>query len=369
MTKKSFDESFDQEWESAEDAILDAGDDLDEDETEDTLETGESEAAEGDEIPDEGDPVAEDENPEPEATQAEGDGEYNEPPLERWPNEWKEAYNALPSSAKKHFMEGFKHMQRSHNERMQQIAHMRRSIEPYLNVVQRHQEAFQRMGVAPEVAFEQQLAWAAHIQQVGMEQGLKDWAAAHRIDPAMLAQQQQAEDEGYWTPNERKLLEENRAVTEKLSQVEQALQGLAHQEAAKAQAARVQEVSSHLQHFLSETDSEGHPAHPHIDRVKGEMSRMIQTGYIPAVDEQGNRIPDYHRLKMAYERAVYADPELRATLAQSNASSNIEERRRQAARAQRAARQVVDKTGGGVPKAPKSFEEDFDAQWDRAANS
>jgi len=68
---------------------------------------------------------------------------------------------------------------------------------------------------------------------------------------------------------------------------------------AAQQKSRMQQVQNQIAEFQAAKDEAGNPVHPHFETVQNEMARLIQAGV--AGD-----------LKDAYDKAVWANPDLRA---------------------------------------------------------
>lgn len=256
------------------------------------------------------------------------DSDYTEPAPERWPSEIKEVYNSLPPEARKAMLDGiYKPMQATYTKSTQELAQMRQTLNPMLETMNQYRNQFERMGVSAEEVFRTQLAWAAHLQQVGAEQGLRDMAAAYgvgKIDP----KGQQDEDEQYLTPFERKLKADFQAQSQQLQQLTNTFQSQVQNQSEAAQAARFNEVRQGLNDFINET-KDGKPAHPHIEKVAPAIAGLIRGGLVPEADQYGQPMSYRDRVANAYEMAVNLDPSLRSV---SNASRTGQMQRTKAAR-------------------------------------
>ena len=252
--------------------------------------------------------------------------EYNEPPPERWPDEMKEVYNNLPPEARQQMLDGiYKPMQRQYGQTTQELAEMRKGLEPMLESMNQYRGDFERMGVNPAEAFRRQMAWASHLARVGPEQGMKDMAASYGLDRGVDGQA----EEQYLTPVERSL-------QAKLDALEQHVQGQANfqQEQSQAQQqyaqqARYNEVQLGLQEFTNE-QRDGKPAHPHIEKVAPAIAGLIRGGLVTQADDYGQPVPIKNQLAQAYQMAVDLDPSLRSAaprnvrqVARAKAAQNV----------------------------------------------
>ena len=103
-------------------------------------------------------------------------------------------------------------------------------------------------------------------------------------------------------------------------------------------------AETRLKAFTEAKDAEGKPAHPHFDRVRRQMALAVQTA---------NAAGETLSLEDAYDRAVWADPELRQqlTAAQTRAEATkaAQARRDHAARAGRARTPDTASVSGAAP--------------------
>jgi hypothetical protein len=278
-------------------ALSDAFDEMAaaEDETEEVEET--EEVTEGeDEV------VAESESEDEEAP------EWDEPAPDRWPDEIKEVYNGLPVEARKAMLEGvFKPMQRAYTQSTQELSQMRQQVQPMLETLGEYKNTLERQGMSPVEAFRRQMAWAAHIGQVGPEQGLRDMAASYGLNQ----EQEAGQEEQYLTPVERSLKQRLDAMEGQIGQQAHMQQ---HQAQASQQAflqQRYNEVQGGLQEFMNE-QKDGKPAHPHLEKVAPAVAGLIRGGLIQQTDDYGQPVPIRNQLAQAYSMACDMDPSIRS---------------------------------------------------------
>jgi hypothetical protein len=279
-------------------------------ETETVIETGDAEEA---------DPVVVD-DPESEVVQASDDVEsaeasgYNEPAPERWPANLKEHYDKLDPDSRKLLMEQvYKPMQRQYTDSTQELAGIRRAIEPMVNSMNQYRNDFERMGVQPEEAFRTQMAWAAHFARVGPAKGVADMQAAYGLNSTPEGGQ---EPEVYLTPVERGLKDQLNAVQQSLAETSHAQQTHVQQQSEQSNQAYVSGVRNELLSFINE-QKDGKAAHPHVEKVAPAIAGIIRGGLVNKVDQYGQSIPVAAQMQQAYDMACRLDPSI-STAPQNN---------------------------------------------------
>ena len=236
------------------------------------------------------------------------DPEWDEKPPERWPEDLKEAYNGLPIEAKKAMLDKvYKPMQRAYGESTQQLAQMKRQLEPMLKAMNDYRPDFERNGVDPQQAFQAQMAWAAHFNRVGPEQGLKDMRDAYGFSEN---QQTGQEAQEYLTPVERSLKSQVEQLTQMVQGTSEAQRRQAEQAHNQRLAAQYHQVRNELVSFSNE-EVNGKPAHPHMEKVAPAIAGLIRGGMVKRADEYGQPVPFRNQIAQAYEMAVNLDPSLR----------------------------------------------------------
>jgi hypothetical protein len=237
------------------------------------------------------------------------DSDYSEPAPERWADDIKEVYNSLPPHARKAMLEGiYKPMQRSYTQSTQELAKMREQVKPMLETFEQYRGDFDRMGVNPVEAFRTQLAWAAHLNKVGAEQGLRDMQAAYGLGNAGTGGQ---EDDVYLTPTERKFKEQLDALQQQVGNTRQTVeQSNAAAAAQKANAFKA-EVHKTLHQFVNEKAEDGSPKHPHMEKVASGVAGILRGGLVKTVDDYGSPLPIRDQIEQAYHMACNLDPSIR----------------------------------------------------------
>ena len=298
----------------------------------------------------------------PETTEEEVEQEevvdYNEAAPERWPEEIRSKYDALPADMKKVFMEElYKPMQRSFTEKTTDLAQTRKQLEPMMKTLENHQNEFQKAGINPVEAFNRQMAWSAHFAKVGPKQGAIDLAAAYGQDTG-----QQDNSNVYLTPVEK-------AQQERIDRLEQGMQTREQQDEARQQQAsneavnqQQQEVRGSITEFANEV-RDGKPLHPHVEKVSAQMAGLIRGGLVHRTNEYGQPVPYIQQLGQAYQLACEMDPSIRG-------ARDTKTRQEQVKSVTAASREVVSKTpGSDVEVQSKNLSDDISDLYDRLDRS
>mgnify|MGYP001826086820 CR=1 FL=1 len=350
--EKAFDKIAEREgFDENGDEIVDmSGDDEPVAEVEADAETDEpvEEVASGEEVEEEGEAEA---APEAEATTEQ---EVIEPP-HTWPQEWKDAFAAVPPEAQKIMDQQSRLMNRAFTQKMMEVGQDRKKYQGVDQAVQPHIERLQRAGIAPEVAIQRSLAWDAHIQK-DPAQGIRDMASAYGVDLNTVIPKE--EPERYLTPTERALEEQNKQLAGSVEQV-QASMAQWQQKQQKAEWDRRQaNAQSMLEEFMNAEDEQGNRLHPYIEHVAPMMTQLIQKGMAEGLDD-------------AYTKAVAWTPEIREAELKARRKAVAKKAREQVAKARKASGGIVDKSGRrGAKKTgqPRSTEAIVSAAYDKLAN-
>ena len=281
---------------------------------------------------------------------------------ERWPHEVREAYEKMDRGSKILFMNKvFKPMQAAHTQKTQELADMRRKLDPMMQALGNHAELFERLGVSPDQALRQQLAWTAHIHRVGPEQGTRDMMKAYGVQDH--GQEAPSGESQYLTPIERSMQAELKDLRNFVQQQTQAsAQQQAQMQQQEAYQARQRAVQSEIDAFKSET-VDGKPAHPHLETVGNAMAGLIRGGLVPKQDAFGNPIPLRQQLNLAYQKACKTELDISVKQASTRPSQE------QVARASAANREVVSKHSPAPVTGTKTVAEVVDNLYDRMAGS
>jgi hypothetical protein len=234
------------------------------------------------------------------------EAEYSEPAPERWPDEIRQVYDALPPNARKAMLEGiYKPMQQSYTRSTQELAQMRNELAPFVQVLDQFKGDFERTGADPVEVIKAQVAWAAHFQRVGAEQGLLDMQQAYGVGGQQVGQEGNNQ---YLTPTERAFKQQIDALQ---AQVQGQATATTTQERQRQIDAQRAEINLTLQNFVNEKTEDGNPKHPHIDRVASNIAGIIKGGLIAKADEWGNPVPLRDQIAQAYNMACNLDPAIR----------------------------------------------------------
>ena len=255
-----------------------------------------------------------------EEIQEAADSDYNEPAPDRWADDIKEVYNALPPHARKAMLEGiYKPMQRSYTQSTQELAQMRSQIQPMLEAAEHYRGDFERMGVNPVEAFRTQLAWAAHLHKVGAEQGLRDMSQAYGLGDKPSGGQ---ENDEYLTPTERALKKQVTDLEQKISGTQKTIEERNAAEVAHRQNAYKQEVQSTLHQFVTEKTEDGSLKHPHMKSVANGVAGILRGGLVKNTDDYGQPVSVYDQIAQAYHMACNLNPATRTLAPKKRQVSN-----------------------------------------------
>jgi hypothetical protein len=278
---------------------------------------------------------------------------FTEPAPERWPDDLKEHYNSLAPEGRELLLEKvYKPMQRHYTKSTQELAGMRKSIEPMLKSMNQYQNDFERMGVNPQEAFTTQMAWAAHFARVGPEQGVRDMSDAYGVNSGTGDKTV----EQYLTPTERKMQTEIEGLKKQVNLTSDQTENWQKQQTDEAQKAQYDEVRNGLTSFINE-QKDGKPAHPHIEKVAPAVAGIIRGGLIKNVDDYGQPVSIQAQMAQAYDMACRLDPSI------STATNNV----RQVNSAKNALNaDVVTNIPAGEEDKPKlTVMEELELNWDK----
>jgi len=238
------------------------------------------------------------------------------PNLERAPSSWKPAaraeYDKLPKDsllrAEIHRRE--QDFSNGHNALLpdaQLGKGLRQVIEPYRMLIEAE-------GGTPERAVASLLRTAAIFRVGTAEQKLQAVAGIaqqYGIDlhvfgqpQGQQGQQPQPTQHQFRDPRVDQLLAQNQRAEAERQQRTQA------------------EMESTVNRWMNEVDAQGNPTRPYISDVIGEMSALI-----PQIKEANPNLTNAQALEEAYNRAIWAHPEIRTLLQQQAASAAEAERR------------------------------------------
>lgn len=118
-----------------------------------------------------------------------------------------------------------------------------------------------------------------------------------------------------------------------------------------------QELLSASDQFLNEKDASGNPVHIYAENVIDDMAR-----FIPAIKAENSGKSQQEILKLAYDKAIWANPEIRSLLIQKQQTdfeaTRQAENQRKVAEAKKAASGNVPRRGSIPAAAPKGSMDD-----------
>lgn len=222
---------------------------------------------------------------------------------------------------------------------------VRRTMQPYQLLIEAE-------GSTPEKALADIMRTAA-VLRIGTPQqkyqAFADAARQYGVDLAVFAQQpQQGQQPGQPQPQFRD------------PRVDQLLGHLQQQDLARVQREQT-DLENSVTRWMNETDEKGEPRYPYLGDVINEMSALI-----PQLKTADPTLTHDGALKAAYERAIWASPEIRALLQQKQQSELDAQRRTdnqtRVASARRAASvNVPRRASTPAPVKPGSLEETITA--------
>lgn len=235
-----------------------------------------------------------------------------------WDDERKQAFDSLPTKeAKESFIGTVRNLERGYQKKFDNIADISKEHDQIVGLLQPFDNEITASGqtrtdVIRSLVNAQQLLMtnpAAGLSQLVQQFGGQQAQAIVR----QLAQQhgivQEASSQAYADPEILAL--QNQVNT---------LSGHLQQNETNALATRTAEARNQINLFAEATDEAGNKLHPHFDKVETVMGRMITSGLASDMND-------------AYERAVYADPNIRSELINSereNVAASLNDNRKAA---------------------------------------
>lgn len=210
-------------------------------------------------------------------------------PPASWTKEDRAVFATLPPNVQDILSRREREMAADYTRKTQEISDIRRFSDEVRPIIERYQPLIAETGAAPGQVIDElfkvfdfsrrdpvgYLKWAA--QNLGVELPELNPAPDEYIDPSVVQLRNQ--------------------LTPLAQQVESVTQYIAQQEQQRAN----DKIQSEIASFVNERDQAGNPTHPHFDKVRGEMGRLMGAGIAATLGE-------------AYERAVWADPAIREEL-------------------------------------------------------
>ena len=262
-----------------------------------------------DETPVEGE-APEAEETKDEAHQPEGDSNPEKiAPPEGWPSDARLAWDRLPKAAQEALRADLDAGRITVGRPAQGTA----APDPVREVVKAYEPEISRRGMAPEQAVKV-LFEAQRALDENPVQGLLQLARSYGVDPATLAPANGAQASQFQADPAIGQLQQELAT----------LKGYLTQQQRAAHEAQMAEHQRIIDDFAQTKSSDGAPAYPHFDQVRGTMGNLLQAG-------------EAKSLKDAYEMAVWARPDLRERIL---ADQRKAEEAKRAAEARKAAEEA-----------------------------
>lgn len=260
----------------------------------------------------------------PDQDNAEGEGTAAEQPLsppERWSAEDKAAFTGLPREAQNLVLKREADVQRYLTQESQKIADIKRNYEPLDRIIGPRREAWALSGFTTDTALEHLFALSDFATRD--KPGFVRWfAQQHGVDLSDLA------SGGHEAPDP------------KITALEQRVQSFEQKEQQRQQQAAEQNrqtIQSAVEQFAADKSNS------YYKDVENDIAAML-----PGIVQQNPGASHKELLKIAYDRAVWANPDVRAKLQAEQKKAEDLAAAKAAEKAKKAAGTNV-KTSGGLP--------------------
>jgi len=208
-------------------------------------------------------------------------------PPAHWSDEHKETFKGAPPGLQKFLLDRHKSMESDYTRKTTEIAERSKQYDRYAaidKVFEPFRPRLQASGI-DEIAAVQRLLNAQQMLDTDPKTALTHLAKQYGVDFGADAGSNQFADPDFLK------------VSQELAQVRQTLSQFQQQQ----QQSRVAELQGQIDAFKSDKDETGNPKHPHFDKLRAEIAGLLQAG---AAKDLGD----------AYERAAWANPEVRADI-------------------------------------------------------
>lgn len=206
---------------------------------------------------------------------------------QHWSKEIKEDFNQLPSKSQQLFLKRHNQMEADYTKKTQALSKFRNRQEEVTKIISPFMGDFERAGI-DEVGAIRQLFAAHDYLKKDPKQAIAWLATNYGVD--LSAVNDDTAEDDYTDPEVKNLKQ----------QVAQ-LQGYLQQQQNQQMQSEQQSTQSMIDQFANEKDETGTLKHPHFPEVRQVMGVLIQS-------QKAKDLPS------AYEMAVYADPNLRKTM-------------------------------------------------------
>lgn len=278
-----------------------------------------------------------------EQTTAEAIQEAIEAP-QHWPDEIKVRFGELGklqggNDWQKWLLDRHKSMEGDYTKKTQAFADFKKTYDPVHKLFEPYMPHLQQSGMSPADLIQRYFEADRKLQENPVE-ALKWLAEQYGADLSQLTKQQQTD------PAYTKLQQE-------LAELRRSVQTREQQEAQT----RLNTTLTEINTFAEEKDESGNPKRPHFAEVVNDMMMLAQ-----AVRASGQT----PKLQDLYDRAVWANPEVRQKLIaaekQAQAKLEADEAAKKAARAKKASASVSGSPGASAPRTDRTLREELEAQ-------
>lgn len=261
-----------------------------------------------------------------------------------WPEDIKGRFGELGklqggNEWQKWLLDRHKSMEGDYTKKTQAFADFRKTYEPVHSLFEPYLPQLQQAGMGPADLIQRYFEADKRLQENPTD-ALKWLAEQYGVDLSQLTKQQQAD------PAYTKLQQE-------LDELRRSVQTREQQEAQTRLNATLNEINT----FAEEKDETGNPKRPYFGEVVNDMMALAQalraTGQTP-------------KLQDLYDRAVWANPEVRQKLIaaekQAQAKLEADEAAKKSARAKKASASVSGSPGASAPRTDRTLREELEAQ-------
>lgn len=261
-------------------------------------------------------------------------------PPEHWSDEHKEKFRKLDRDGQAFLLDRHKSMESDYTRKTTEIADQRKRYESVVKALEPYKPKLQQFGLDEATAV-QRLIQAQQYLESNPAEAIQRFAKDYGVDLSRFGAPV-SEQSTFTDP-------ELDSVRRELQQVKA---NLAAQEHAR-QAATTQTLTAQIESFKSEADDKGAPKYPHFETVRVAMGALMASG-------EAKDMAD------AYERSLWARPELRKELLDRQRKEAEDKAKAEASAQARDAKGKFIPTGKGITKPetskPKSLREELDAQ-------
>lgn len=246
-----------------------------------------------------------------------------------WKEEYKAQFNALPDAIQEEILR----RETDYSKGIQRYAETAKYGETLKPVVDNWQPYLNELGVRPEQAFDAMLHAEKRLRTGSPAEKLQ---TLHKLAQDYGINLGQAPEQQQLDPN----------VQHALSRVQHLEEHIRQQQYAQQQSQQ-SEIQKAIDGFAK------NPKHPHFESVRDDMSKLLQAGYAESMDE-------------AYEKAVWARPDIRSTLLADEAAKRIKDEAEKAKQAKQRASSIKGSPSGvEVRAAGASIRSDVEDAWSK----